>query len=221
MLKDKTIYTIGHSNHEIDYFLELLQSQEINCIVDVRSTPASKYNPQFNQKSLSAFLKKNGVLYMHFGHEFGARQEDEKLLDENGCVNFEWFRKTRAFQDGVERIDIGLEKGYKIALMCSEGNPLECHRFSMISGYLEEIDISVQHILKDKSLLSNQGLEAQLLKKFKKKLPQPSLFDPDVDEKKQLKAAYQLHNQWIGWKPKQENQQENHHDFESHSDLNE
>jgi len=204
MRDNKTIFTIGHSNHDIDFFLELLQSQEINCVVDVRSTPASKYNPQFNQKPLDAFLKNNGITYMHFGQEFGARQTDEKLLDENGCVNFAWFRKTKAFQDGVERIDIGLEKGFKIALMCSEGNPLECHRFSMISGYLEEIGISVQHILKDKSLLSNQGLEEQLLKKFKKKIPQPSLFEPNVDKKAQLKAAYQLHNQWIGWKPDNE-----------------
>jgi len=212
MQTNKTIYTIGHSNHDIDFFLELLESQEINCIVDVRSIPASKYNPQFNQKPLSAFLKNNGIAYMHLGEEFGARQTDEKLLDENGCVNFAWFRKTRAFQDGVERIDMGLDKGFKIALMCSEGNPLECHRFSMISGYLEEIEISVQHILKDKSLLSNQALEQQLLKKFKKKIPQPSLFDPNVDEKAQLKAAYQLHNQWIGWKPKDQNQTEENHD---------
>ena len=151
---------------------------------------------------------------MHFKEEFGARQEDEKLLDEHGCVNFVWFRKTRAFQDGVERIDIGLEKGFKIALMCSEGNPLECHRFSMISVYLEEIGIKVQHILKDKTLLSNQALEEQLLKKFKKKLPQPSLFEPNIDEKKQLKVAYQLHNQWIGWQP-------NHGDFQNHHDFEE
>ena len=162
MRDNKTIYTIGHSNHEIDYFLELLQSQKINCVVDVRSIPASKYNPQFNQKPLGAFLKKNEIIYMHFGDEFGARQEDEKLLDENGCVNFIWFQKTRAFQEGIERIDIGLEKGFKIALMCSEGNPLECHRFSMISVYLESIDIEVQHILKNKTLLSNLALEAQL-----------------------------------------------------------
>jgi len=201
MHANKTIYTIGHSNHDIDFFLELLQSQEINCVVDVRSIPASKYNPQFNQKPLSAFLKNKEITYMHFGEEFGARQTDEKLLDENGCVNFVWFRKTRAFQDGVERIDMGVDKGFKIALMCSEGNPLECHRFSMISGYLEEIGMTVQHILKDKTLLSNEEFEQQLLKKFKKKIPQPSLFNPNVDKDAQLKAAYALHNQWIGWKP--------------------
>ncbi len=204
MRENKTIYTIGHSNHEIDFFLELLQSQKIDCVVDVRSTPASKYNPQFNQKPLAAFLKNKEIIYLHFGQEFGARQEDDGLLDENGCVNFAWFRKTRAFQDGIERVDIGLSKGFRIALMCSEGNPLECHRFSMISVYLEEIGIEVKHILKDKSLLSNEQLEGQLLKKFKKKLPQPSLFEPNVDTKAQLKAAYELHNQWIGWKPEQE-----------------
>lgn len=212
MLDSKIIFTVGHSNHEIDFFLELLQSQGINCVVDVRSIPASKYNPQFNQRPLSAFLKNNGINYMHFGQEFGARQDAEELLDENGCVNFAWVRKTRAFQEGVERIDIGVEKGFNIVLMCSEGNPLECHRFSMISGYLEEIGITVKHILKDKTVLSNSELEQQLMKKFKKKLPKPSLFEPDVDEKTQLKAAYVLHNQWIGWKPNNQNKVEENYD---------
>lgn len=197
-----SIYTIGHSNHSADFFLELLQSQQINCVVDVRSTPASKYNPQFNQTPLKNFLKLHQIQYLHFGDEFGARQEEEKLLDEEGIVQFEWFRKTKVFQAGVERVDIGMSKGYKIALMCSEANPLECHRFSMIAVYLQEIGISVWHILKDKSLVSHTDLEKELIKKFEKKLPQPSLFEPNINEKDQLKYAYRLHNKEIGWQPK-------------------
>ena len=198
----KQIFTIGHSNHEIDFFLELLQTYSINCIVDVRSVPASSYNPQYNQKPLSAFLNLHNINYLHFGEEFGARIDDADYWDEEGTVDFKNWQKSRPFQDGIERVDIGTEKGFRIALMCSEGNPLECHRFSMISGYLEENGMEVQHILKDKSTISNQELEEKALKKYKKKIPQPSLFEPNVDEKAQLEAAYRIHNKEVGWNGK-------------------
>ena len=148
---------------------------------------------------LSAFLKNNGITYLHFKEEFGARQEEESVLDNEGKVHFGFVQKSSAFQRGVERIDMGIEKGFTIALMCSEGNPLDCHRFSMVALYFENIDIQVQHILKDKTLKTHQELEQDLLKKYAKKLPQPSLFEPDIDETAQIKAAYRLHNQDIAW----------------------
>lgn len=201
MTKDynREVYTVGHSNHPIEYFLELLQSQDINCLIDVRSMPASSYSPQFNKESFENFLKQYGITYMYFGEEFGARHDDQDILDEEGVVNFETFRKSFAFQQGVERVDIGLSKGFKIALMCSEGNPLECHRFSMISVYLEEIGIHVKHILKDKSVKSHTELEKELLEKYKKKIFQLSMFEQNVNEKDPLKHAYKLHNKEIGW----------------------
>jgi len=209
-MEQKQIFTVGHSNHEAEYFLELLQSQNIDCLVDVRSMPASKYNPQYNQIPLKNYLQIHGITYMHFKAEFGARQEEADLLDENGQLDFELFRKTFAFQQGVERVDIGVSKGFKIALMCSEGNPLECHRFSMIAGYLDEIGFDVQHILKDKTLKTHKELENDLLKKYAKKLPEPSLFEPNIDEAAKLKAAYKLHNKEIGWKVEmRENSEEN------------
>jgi hypothetical protein len=83
--------------------------------------------------------------------------------------------------------------------MCSEGNPLECHRFSMISVYLEEIGIHVKHILKDKSVKTHVDLEKELLKKYEMKLPRPSLFEPDLDTRRLIKHVYKLHNKEIGW----------------------
>ena len=62
-MESPIIYTVGHSTHKLDYFLELLQSQSVNCLVDVRSIAASAYNPQFNKEPLSNFLKRNGVIY--------------------------------------------------------------------------------------------------------------------------------------------------------------
>jgi len=199
-MDNKRIYTVGHSNHSIDYFLELLHTHNINCIVDVRSMPASKFNPQYNQVELKATLKSNTIVYMHFKDEFGARQESEEYIDENGQVNFQYFRKSREFQNGVERIDLGVENGYRIALMCSEGNPLECHRFSMISGYFSKLGFQVLHILRDKSAIEHQQLEKKLLERYSDQVLVPSLFESTSDTTEMLETAYTLHNKEIGWK---------------------
>lgn len=200
MNQERVIYTIGHSTHPIADFHALLLKYKIDTLIDVRSTPASSYSPQFNKDSLEASLSRIHIRYMHFGVEFGARQTDESLLDAKGIVDFELVQKTYNFQSGLERIDIGESKGYRIALMCAEADPLECHRFSMVSPPIEEIGIHVIHILKDGDSVTHTELEKQLLKKYEKKLPVPSLFEPDITEKDKLRFAYKLHNKDIGWR---------------------
>lgn len=194
-MEAKVIYTIGHSNHEPEAFAELLRYFGVNCLVDVRSTPASGRFPQFNKASLSEFLKNIGVLYLHFGKEFGARHTDPELLDEGGKVDFEKVRQTEDFKNGVERLRAGLEKGFTIALMCSEAEPFDCHRFSMISGFLEQNGFEVRHILRDKTLKTNTQLESRLLKKYHKHLP----FAPSLEE--QVTFAYRLRNRDIAFSP--------------------
>jgi len=195
----ETIYTIGHSNHPPEYFLELLKAHQIDSIVDVRSVPASKYNPQYNQKPLSAMLRQNGIRYLHFPQEFGARQTDPEVLDETGTVDFQKVHHTDAFRTGVRRLETGLERGYRIALMCSEAEPLDCHRFVMVAVHLARMGYTVLHILKDKSILTNEALEKSLMDKYRKKLPVPSLFEPSISEKDRLDMAYRLRNKDIGW----------------------
>ena len=80
--------------HQIDFFHELLKAYSINCLIDVRSVAASFYNPQYNKEPLSNFLKANGINYLHFAEEFGARHTDPDLLDEDGNVDFEKVRKS-------------------------------------------------------------------------------------------------------------------------------
>ena len=200
-MEKPVIYTVGHSTHQIDYFLELLQKYSVNCIVDVRSVAASSYNPQYNKEPLSNFLKNNGVTYMHYAEEFGARHTDPDLLDEDGKVDFEKVRKSWNFKNGVERLWLGLDKGFTIALMCSEGEPFDCHRFSMVSIALEKDGFDVKHILKDKTLKSNAELESQLLKKYDKKIPKPDIFQPNISAEDQLKEAYRLRNKEIAYSP--------------------
>ena len=196
-----TIYTIGHSTHQLDFFLELIKAVEVNCIVDVRSVPASAYNPQYNQDSFRKFLKYNHISYLHFAEEFGARQTDTDLLDNDGRLDFERVRKTRSFNYGVERIWQGIDKGFQIALMCSESEPLDCHRFSLVSIGLENNGFEVKHILKNKSIKTNMDLEKELLKKYEKKIHQNNLFEQDIAVEMQLKEALRLKNKEIGFSP--------------------
>jgi uncharacterized protein (DUF488 family) len=195
-----TIYTIGHSTHPAEYFLELLTAHGINCVVDVRSVAASRYNPQYNQKRLSEFLSSHGIAYLHFAEAFGARQTLPEVLDENGRVDFEKVRQSSSFHSGIQRLRQGMAKGYTVALMCAESDPLDCHRFVMITPALVDEGFEVRHVLKDKSLLSNPELEDRLLKKYEKKLPRPDVFQRELSREEKLMLAFRLRNLEVGWK---------------------
>ena len=200
------LYSIGHSSQSQEEFLDLLRSHDVNCIVDVRSMPASKYAPQFNQENLKWFLKKNGVQYLHFGEEFGARRTD--CLDEDGQVNFELAVKGYAFLKGVKRLMSGLEKGFHIALMCSEADPLECHRFAFVSRYFHEHGVEVQHILKDGGLASQAMLEKRMVEEYLKSrkyhLSEVDQLFGTYTAEEQLRDAYRLKNKEIGYKQQME-----------------
>jgi len=197
------VYTVGHSTHQLDFFLELIKTVDIDCIVDVRSVPASAYNPQYNKDSFKNFLKNNHIQYLPFAEEFGAKQTDYDLLDDDKKLDFEKFRKTRRFNHGLERIWQGIDKNFRIALMCSESEPLDCHRFSMVSIGLENNGFEVKHILKDKSIKTNVELEDELIAIYlkKEKISQRNLFMPDITRETQLKEALKLKNKEIGFSP--------------------
>lgn len=198
----KTLYSVGHSNQTLEEFLALIMVYDINCIVDVRSVPASKYSPQFNQENLRSFLLANNVQYLHFGGEFGARRSDS--IDENGQVNFELAAKTPVFISGALRILRGMERGYRIAFMCSEADPLECHRFALVSRYFYDTGIDVQHILKDTKLASHESLEKEMIKTYmhsrKYHLPEVDMMFGSYTEADQRRDAYRLKNKEIGYK---------------------
>lgn len=186
------IYTIGHSTHPIEYFIQLLEKYGVNCLIDVRTVPSSSYNPQYNQYPLQARLKEKKIQYLHFAEEFGARRLDPDLLTPEGKVDFNKVRSTWAFKHGIERIWQGIEKGFTIALVCSEAEPIECHRFSMICPALIQDGFEVSHILKDGTLMTNLELENEMLTQLEPKLPQPDIFTPEVTDETRLEAAYKI-----------------------------
>lgn len=198
-LDKNSCFTIGHSVNDIEYFINLLKKNKINCIVDVRSTPYSKIASQYNKEILKEILKKNKITYLHFGKEFGARRKDPFLLDENGIVDFESVRKSDIFKIGVERIKEGIKKKFKIALMCSEKEPFDCHRFALVSRGLEDNGINIHHILSDGSTISNNILEKKLIKKYNLTYDQLTLFGEYKSYKDAINEGYKLRNKDIGY----------------------
>ncbi len=194
----KQIFTIGHSIYEIKDFVTLLKENWIDTIVDVRSIPYSKFASQYNREVLKRYLKENGIYYIYMGNLLGARYEDKNLLFDDGKVNFKKVQETKFFQDGITRIEKGVAKGYKIALMCSEKEAFDCHRFALISEFLSKIGFEIKHIYPDK-ILTQADLEKMLLKKYSKKLPQANLFNPHITEELRLKLAYELRNKDIAY----------------------
>ena len=194
------IYTIGHSNHELDEFMTMLKKYSIDCIVDVRSIPASSYAPQFNKEMLSGYLKTQGIYYLHFGREFGARRDD--CINENGQVDFELAVQTEAFEEGCSRLYNGLSKGLTISLMCSESDPLTCHRFAMVSRYLFDHDVDVSHILKDSSIIGHKALQDEMIGLYvrKKKISEVDRLFNLYTETDQICDAYRLKNKELGYK---------------------
>ena len=155
----------------------------------------------FNKDSISLYLKARNILYLHFGEEFGARRTDS-IVD--GQVNFEKAVTTTKFLRGYERVLNGLEQGWNIALMCSEANPVSCHRFSMISRYFYDNGIDVQHILHSKEVRGHLELEQEMiqgmLSKRNSKLPEVDLMFMTYSEEDQRRDAYRIKNLEIGYK---------------------
>ena len=194
----KQLYTIGHSVYEMKGFILLLKKNNIDTIVDVRSTPYSKFVSQYNREILEKYLRENKIYYIFMGDLLGARYEDKSLLFDDGKVNFKKVQEIKSFQDGITRLDKGITKGYSMSLMCSEKEAFDCHRFGLVSEFLTKNSIDVNHIYPDK-VVSQKILEQQLLKKYDKKLPKADLFNLDITENLQMQLAYELRNKDIAY----------------------
>jgi uncharacterized protein (DUF488 family) len=158
------IYTVGHSTQPFEKFLNLLQMQGVTAIADVRSAPYSRFNPQFNREELRIALKANGIRYVFLGKELGARSDDECCYID-GKVQYKLLAKTPLFQSGVSRVLEGAET-HKIALMCAEKDPLDCHRTILVARELVSRGAAVTHILQDGSSESHQNAISRLISKL-------------------------------------------------------
>ncbi len=159
----KRIYTIGYSAFDINEFISTLKTYGVTAVSDVRSSPYSKFKPEYNKEYLSKKLKENNIQYVFLGDYLGARFK-EKTVYINGTVNFELASKLDSFKIGTQRLVEGSKK-YTIVLLCAEKDPIECHRSILIAKNISDM-FSVFHIHADSSIESHKQLENRLEKRF-------------------------------------------------------
>jgi uncharacterized protein (DUF488 family) len=139
------VFTIGHSNHSLDHFVSLLTSHGLDVVVDTRSYPFSRFAPQFNRDSLERVLPGAGVRYAFRGRELGGRPDGDQYYDEDGHVLYWRVAESASFVARVTALRDSLDR-LRVALLCSEENPKDCHRRLLIGRVLASHGIQVLHI---------------------------------------------------------------------------
>ena len=143
-----TLYSIGHGHKTPEEFIKELQSFGIQYLIDVRSNPWSKWAPQFNQDSIANILKEHNIKYIYMGDTIGGKPADESCYDKEGYFDYEKMAAVPQFQQGLQRLVKANEEGYKVAVMCSETDPSQCHRSKLIGRELYvKSGIDMQHIV--------------------------------------------------------------------------
>ena len=154
------IYTIGHSNHAIEIFTGLLLAAGVDAIADVRLIPYSKRHPQFRKEALARSLKEVGIAYVFLGKELGARPDDPGCFVD-GRVSYQRIAETDVFASGLLRVEEGAKR-HRIALMCAEREPLNCHRTLLVSRHLILRGAVIRHIHSDGRIENGRDAEGRL-----------------------------------------------------------
>ena len=162
--EDGTVLTIGHSNHPLETFLGLLDRHRVTALADVRSAPYSRFNPHFNREPLAAALKAQGIRYVYLGRELGGRSDDPACY-EDGRIRYDRLARTDRFREGLDRVVRGSAE-HRIALMCAEKEPLDCHRTLLVARALDERGVNVAHIHPDGGNEPHAGAMERLLTSF-------------------------------------------------------
>jgi uncharacterized protein (DUF488 family) len=155
------VLTIGHSTLPYERFVALLRQASVTAVADVRTAPYSRHFPQFNRDRLRDELRRDKIAYVFLGDQLGGRPKDKKLF-RDGAADYEAMVRTANFEKGLERVIDGAKK-FRIAMMCSEHDPLDCHRCLMVGRVLHECGVVVGHILSDGSIISHAKVEEQLI----------------------------------------------------------
>ena len=156
------VFTVGHSNHPPEVFVSLLVRHGVDEIIDVRSAPYSRYAPQFNYEGIQRMLDDIGIDYTYLGGELGGRPADRSCYDADGRVQYDRVAATDTFEDALRRVARMAEERNP-ALLCTEKEPLECHRTLLVSRALADGGVNVAHIQADGSLESYEDSLGRLL----------------------------------------------------------
>ena len=178
------LYTIGHSNHPIERFLELLHGNRIETVTDVRSRPYSRFVPHFSKEKLERILAEEGMGYLFLGQELGGKPPRGGI--ERWPADYHGRIIDPGFLGGIKRLLDAAGAG-RTALLCRERDPLDCHRLYLVCRYLRGMVGPIRHILRDGSFEEQAATERRLIERVHGR--QPTLFDAASDEAA-LELAY-------------------------------
>jgi uncharacterized protein (DUF488 family) len=180
-----SFYTLGHSNHPAEAWIALVRQHQVEVVVDTRSSPYSKYVPQFDKELMQRSLEAAGVRYLFLGAELGGRPSSPDYYDASGRVLYSRLREDVKFQSAIDRLESGLVR-FRVALVCGEENPAHCHRRLLIGRVLSEHGHNMLHIRGDGRLESDAEVAAASGKPLID--DQPALF-AELDEDKWRSTA--------------------------------
>lgn len=173
------IKTIGHSNHPLERFIELLKAGGVDTIVDVRSMPYSRRFPQFGRERLAQSLATAGLFYRYEGAALGGKPGDG--------AGYDALAERSDFKDAIGRL-IAASAEATLCLMCAEKQPTDCHRTVLVSRRLAERGMAIEHLLADGSHESHATVEDRLLKAAGE--DGSDLFTASEDRSQRLARAY-------------------------------
>jgi len=194
-----TLFTIGYSGRTIDNFIALLDQHKITALCDVRSMPYSSRNPDYNCELLNKTLKSRNIEYVFLGEELGARPKDPSCYVD-GKALYQKIAGSALFKNGLERIKLGMQKNYVLALMCAEKDPMTCHRTILICRWLRDSQIDIRHIIDHETTETQADLEKRLIAQLKL---YPDMFK-DTDPNALIERAYDMQGDRIAYVEKGE-----------------
>ncbi len=192
MTDDRPIlFTIGHSNHSIDEFVRLLLEHQVTAVADVRSQPNSRRLEQFNRSRLDAELEIAGIRYVFLGEELGARRTETECY-EGDRADYRRIATLPKFRAGLDRLRQSAAE-HRVALMCAEKEPLDCHRTVLVCRELRN-EFHIVHILADGTTEEHSRTEKRLVREMDvvRTLFEPHLTDEDLIQQAYDKRAEQI-----------------------------
>lgn len=162
-----SVFTIGHSNCTLESFIELLRLHRIEVVVDIRSQPCSRYLSHFSREELQRAIRAAELRYLYMGDTLGGRPSSRDCYNADGRVSYDKVQEQDFYKHGIERLVDGIRR-YRVCIMCSEEDPIRCHRRLLVGRSLLRQGIDVLHIRGDGSIES----EADVQGRFEREHPE-------------------------------------------------
>jgi len=154
---------MGYGGDTLEGLVARLHAAQVTHVADVRSKPYSRFRPEFNGPELQNALKLANIGYVFLGRQLGGRPDDPDCYTTDDRVDYAMVRQKSFFREGLDRVQHGVSRGYRLCLLCSEGRPESCHRTKLIAeALLDEAAMQVIHVEPDGSQSSHAEVLARL-----------------------------------------------------------